>query len=69
MDQRTPKHLSRSAIPDSAAIGVLLGGLIASGGFVAAWLTTSGLATLVMTGGLYLAAWALRKAELVIQET
>ena len=50
-------------IPDWAAIAVLIGVVVAVGGFGWAWLDTSGWATATLTLGLIVAAIGMRAAE------
>ena len=53
-------------IPDSAALMFLAGAVLALAGFIAAWITDSGFATLALTLGLLLAAAGMRSAESAI---
>jgi hypothetical protein len=61
----TRGHLKDEAdcIPDWAALAVLLGTILAIGGFVSAWMTDRGWATSILALGLIIAAIGMRAAE------
>jgi hypothetical protein len=45
----------------------MLGALLALGGFIGAWLDDSAVPTLILTGGLALAAWGMANAETAVE--
>ena len=55
-------------IPGWAAIAVLIGVIVALGGFLWAWIDTSGWATATLTLGLIVAALGMRAAERAVNQ-
>jgi hypothetical protein len=55
-------------IPDWAAIAVLIGFIVALGGFIWAWIDNGGWSTATLTVGLIIAAIGMRAAERVVNQ-